>query len=260
MNLKNIRFLTALIISSVAAEAGTLRVAAYNVEFGRSATPEQIGALFKEYDLDIITLNEVPNGKWTQRVGDVLGMKFCFVGKSSSANHKNKYKSILSKTPLTNTGEIQLNGSGWGPSSVVKAQTVVEGKSFSIYSLHIPGSGHIKGVAPNAGTKAHGLAHLLGEDVSDNIITMGDYNSRKEQAPLKAMINAGFLFTWSDLGIDVSRLFTWNALSPTQNSGVIDHILYKFKNKETKATKGGIIELDKALSDHKPVWAEFTFK
>ena len=77
MNLKNIRFLTALIISSVAAEAGTLRVAAYNVEFGRSATPEHIGALFKEYNLDIITLNEVPNGKWTQRVGDVLGMKFC---------------------------------------------------------------------------------------------------------------------------------------------------------------------------------------
>ena len=77
-----------------------VRVAAYNVEFGENATPEQIGEMFKPYNLDIIGFNEVPDGDWTARVGKVLGMKHVYVGKISSANHKDKYKSILSRTPL----------------------------------------------------------------------------------------------------------------------------------------------------------------
>jgi exonuclease III len=39
---------------------------------------------------------------------------------------------------------------------------------------------------------------------------------------------------------------------------VIDHIFYSTKSK-AKVTEGGIIELKKALSDHKPVWAELSF-
>ena len=53
----------------------TVRVASYNVEFGRSTTPEQVGDMFKSYNLDIIGFNEVPSGDWTARVGKVLGMK-----------------------------------------------------------------------------------------------------------------------------------------------------------------------------------------
>ena len=77
-----------------------IRVAAYNVEFGKNATPEEIGKMFKPYNLDIIGFNEVPDGDWTARVGKVVGMKHIYVGKISSANHKDKYKSILSRTPL----------------------------------------------------------------------------------------------------------------------------------------------------------------
>ncbi|MDE0577505.1 MAG: hypothetical protein OSB39_11205, partial [Opitutales bacterium] len=77
-----------------------VRVAAYNVEFGKNATPEEIGGMFKPYNLDIIGFNEVPDGDWTARVGKVLGMQYSYVGKISSANHKDKYKSILSRTPF----------------------------------------------------------------------------------------------------------------------------------------------------------------
>ena len=77
-----------------------IRVAAYNVEFGKSTTPEQVGKMFKPFKLDMIGFNEVPDGDWTARVGKVLGMSFSYVGKISSANHKDKYKSILSRTPL----------------------------------------------------------------------------------------------------------------------------------------------------------------
>ena len=80
-----------------------VRVAAYNVEFGRSTTPEEVGKMFKPYNLDIIGFNEVPDGDWTARVGKILGMKHSYVGKISSANHKDKYKSILSRTPLQET-------------------------------------------------------------------------------------------------------------------------------------------------------------
>ena len=81
----------------------TVRVASYNVEFSKSATPEQIGEMFKPYKLDIIGFNEAPDGDWTARVGKVLGMQYSFVGKISSANHKDKYKTILSRTPLEGT-------------------------------------------------------------------------------------------------------------------------------------------------------------
>ena len=51
-----------------------VRVAAYNVEFGKNASPEEIGRMFKPYNLDIIGFNEVPDGEWTARVGNVVGM------------------------------------------------------------------------------------------------------------------------------------------------------------------------------------------
>ena len=96
----------------------TVRVASYNVEYGKSATPEEIGEMFKPYELDIIGFDEAPDGDWTARVGKVLGMQYSFVGKISSANHKNKYKTILSKTPLAGAEEYKLTGRGWNRTAV----------------------------------------------------------------------------------------------------------------------------------------------
>ena len=86
-----------------------IRVATYNVEYGENASPEEIGKMFKPYKLSIIGFNEVPDGDWTARVGKVLGMKHSYVGKISSANHKDKYKSILSRTPFEATAEYELS-------------------------------------------------------------------------------------------------------------------------------------------------------
>lgn len=69
---------------------------------------------------------------------------------------------------------------------------------------------------------------------------------------------SGFSHTWKDLKIDVSKEFTYNALDPRKNHGVIDHILYNTAS-GAKATEGAIIELDQPLSDHKPIWAEIVF-
>lgn len=71
------------------------------------------------------------------------------------------------------------------------------------------------------------------------------------------LLKAGMCPTWVDLKFDVEQHFTLDTTD--RNSlklyGVIDHILIGSKSK-LKATRGGIIELEKPLSDHKPVWAE----
>ncbi|MEE2643161.1 MAG: endonuclease/exonuclease/phosphatase family protein [Planctomycetota bacterium] len=233
-------------------EPVTVRVASYNVEFSKSATPEQIGEMFKPYKLDVIGFDEAPGGDWTARVGKVLGMSYPFVGKISSANHKDKYKTILSRTPLEGTEEHKLTGRGWNPASVVRAVTRIDGVSFAFYSLHICKSGAKDGHAYSLATR------VLPRETNGRVIVVGDYNNKLGDAAMDTIEKAGFRPTWNDLEIDVSREFTYNAQDPKKNLGVIDHILYNNRS-GARATGGGIIELKKPLSDHKPVWAEITF-
>jgi endonuclease/exonuclease/phosphatase family metal-dependent hydrolase len=235
-----------------------VRVAAYNVEFGRSTTPEEVGKMFKPYNLDIIGFNEVPDGDWTARVGKILGMKHSYVGKISSANHKDKYKSILSRTPLQETAEHELTAErrrSWNPASVVKAVTKIDGAEVAIYSLHVCRStdshrtGHV-----------YRLAHeVLPKEKKNRVIVLGDFNNNIGDTAMNMLEASGYRVTWKDLKIDVSKEFTYNALKPEQpNAGVIDHIFYNTGSKAI--TKSGeIIELKKPLSDHKPVWADISF-
>ena len=235
----------------------TVRVASYNVEFGKSATPEQIGEMFKPYKLDIIGFNEAPDGDWTARVGKVLGMEHSYVGKISSANHKDKYKSILSRTPLEGTTEHELQVQRrrcWNPASVVRAVTKIDGVPFAFYSLHICGSQENE----NKGHAYKLAAEILPMETTKRVIVVGDFNNNIGDPAMKTVESAGFTPTWKDLQIDVSKAFTYNAQDPKKNLGVIDHILTT-TSAGAKATDGGIIELEKPLSDHKPIWAQIVF-
>mgnify|MGYP001074550802 FL=1 len=70
---------------------------------------------------------------------------------------------------------------------------------------------------------------------------------------------AGMKPTWKDLTIDLSTQFTYNALNPDKNLGVIDHIFYNHASSGAKTVDSGIIELEEPLSDHKPIWAQIVF-
>lgn len=235
-------------------KAITVRVASYNVEFSRSTTPEQVGEMFRSYNLDIIGFNEVPDGNWTARVGTVLGMKHSYVGKISSANHKDKYKAILSRTPLEGTEEHEMwVNRGWNPSSVVRAVTEIGGVSIAFYSLHICASGKENGHAYQLATE------ILPKETKGQVIIVGDYNNRIGDDAMNTIEAAGMRPTWKDLNIDLSKQFTYNALKPKEkNLGVIDHILYN-PSSGASVMDGSIIELDKPLSDHKPIWAQIAF-
>ena len=229
-----------------------VRVASYNVEFSRNATPEQIGEIFKPYRFDVIGFDEAPAGDWTARVGEVLGMRHTFVGKISSANHKDKYKTILSRTPLEGTEEYKLTGRGWNPASVVRAVTKIDGISFAFYSLHICKSDATNGHAHHLATK------VLPKERTERVIVVGDFNNKIGDAAMRTIEKVGFRPTWNDLQMDVSKEFTYNAQDPKKNLGVIDHILFN-TSAGAHASNGGIIELNKPLSDHKPIWAEIVF-
>jgi len=253
-----------------------VRVAAYNVLFGNWSTPKRIGEMLKPYNFDIIGFSEVPDGSWTAQVGEELGMKYSYVGSISSANHKDKYKSILSRTPLTAKHEIEINAEGWAPASMVGAETEVQGVKLLVYSLHIPGRPYFTDQAD--GSAAEFIAEkVIPEIENESFLIMGDFNNHLGDAPLNLLEDLGLRNTWSDLEIDVKEVSTHQHIETKTESGVIDHIYYN-TNSVVHVLDGAIInnafnppdedkpmpryreeweKYGKPLSDHRPVWVEF---
>jgi len=246
-------------VFTVNLKAKKIKVIAYNIEFGRNTSPEEMSSFLKSQKADIICFNEVPAQGWTEKVGKILGMHYSYEGKIASANHEKeykdktklyygKYKSILSKYPLENPHEVLLEGLRWSPASAVIATVIVsKKKSVLVFSLHIP-----TGVDNPENSKAFHLGQILEKEYSDNdrVILAGDFNDRYDSKPMQYLYNQGFSNPYKSLGIDLSHSTT---LSREESNGkVIDHILYK----GIKIKKAGINE-EKSISDHKPVWAIF---
>ena len=252
-----------------------IRFAAYNVLFGLWAKPKSIGEMLKQYDLDVICFNEVPNGDWTARVGQVLGMEHVHVGEISSANHMNKYKSILCRFPLFDKREVTINAKGWKPASLVSAKANIKGVPLMIYSTHIPGQLEAEGSAA-----AFIAENLISSSVSENLFILGDFNNHLNEGALKSFNKVGVKSIWKELSIDTLKISTHKHIESGNESGVIDHIFFRTKTSKVNVTRGGIIssaynspeaelqmkrykkewlKYGKPLSDHRPIWAEFIF-
>lgn len=248
-----------------------LRVVAYNVACGQWATPEQIAELLKPLNPDIVLLSEVPKankGKevkdWSLRVAEALDLKHVHVGTSSSANHKSpkwgdstgnyggKFKSVISRTPLTNGADIEAEGSGWKRAKPVRVETVIAGKKFAIYSLHLPGYAHNKRqptkIEAYEGSKHKALAeHIKAEDEDCEVIVGGDFNE------------------WTE-GIVMQSLAKDAKLENATKEKSIDHILFSTKSSvkliESKRDWGPKNQNDKNVryegtwSDHPWVYCE----
>ena len=249
-----------------------LRVIAYNVACGQWATPEQIAELLKPLNPDILLLSEVPianRGKdvkdWSLRLAEALGLKHVHVGTSSSAGHKapkwgdltgnygGKYKSVLSRTPLTEAKDIIVEGSGWKRANPLRVETEIGGRKIALYSLHLPGYAHNKKqpTKPEAyeNSKHKALAdHINAEDPSYDLIVGGDFNE------------------WTD-GVVMGGLQESCKLKNVVTEQSIDHILYStarpIKLLEVKRDWGPKNLNDKneryegRLSDHPWIYAEF---
>ena len=249
-----------------------IRVVAYNVACGQWATPERIAKELKDLKPDIVLLSEVPKanrGKkvkdWSRRLADALDLDHVEVGTVSSANHRapqwgdvtgdygGKFKSVLSRTPLTKGKDYLPEGSGWRRASAFRVETEINGRKFALYSLHLPGFAHHKRqptqVASWEGSKQRGLAERINkEDASFDVIVGGDFNE------------------WTE-GLVMRSLLKKTKMKNATQEKSIDHILYSTKkgmkllqagrdwgpknqNKDNKKAQG-------CLSDHPWVWGEF---
>jgi len=260
-----------IILNNTQLSAAKLRVVAYNVACGQWATPEQIAEELKALNPDVVLLSEVPKanrGKkvkdWSHRLGDALGLGHVRVGMVSSANHKSptwgdvtgnyggKFKSVLSRTPLTEGKDFLPEGSGWARASAFRVETEINGRKLALYSLHLPGFAHHKRQPTELtaweGSKHKALAdHINAEKESYDVIVGGDFNE------------------WTEGLVMQSMLKETKMKNSTQEKS-IDHILYSTKNKmkllETGRDWGpqnqnkDNVKSNGCLSDHPWVWCE----
>ncbi len=178
-----------------------LKVIAYNIEFGRNTSIEEMSSFLMLENADIICFNEVPGQGWTKKLRKILGMPYSYEGEIASANHKQeykdktksyygKYKSILSKYPLENTHEVLLEGLSWSPASAVVATIKIsKNKNILFFSLHIP-----TGIDDPEKSKASHLAKLLEKEYSDTnrVILAGDFNDNYDSRPMQYLYDQHF--------------------------------------------------------------------
>jgi len=235
-----------------------IKVAAYNVEYGKNATAAEIGEALKPYQFDVVCFSEAPGGDWTKEAGEAMGLNYIAVGKYSTAGHVDKYKTIASRTPLYGIEEVLMADT---LHTATKAKTKINNSEFSIYAVHFPfgwrDQAHIDETTHKIATF---IEYLRLRQNSETAIVAGDFNFIPSSPEKKNMYHEMFLekgmdVTWKELGMDCTKQNTWNALNPEDegNGEVIDHIMYP--PGRMKVIEGQIIEMDKPLSDHKPVWA-----
>jgi len=238
-----------------------IKVAAYNVEYSKNGTATEIGEALKPYQFDIVCFSEAPGGDWTKEVGSAMGMDYVVVGKYATAGHKDKYKTIASRTPLTNYEEVLMADT---LHTATRAMTTIGGKEIALYSVHFPFGWRDQAHIDETTGKVTAFVNYLKEKQKvETSIAIGDFNfvlsNKNYKSPYYEMfLDIGMDASWRDLQIDVTKLGTMVEFKSEKRREVIDHIMYPAK--KIKALEGQIIEMEKPLSDHKPVWALLEIK
>ena len=244
-------------------KAVQIKVAAYNVEYSDKGTAWEIGKALKPYNFDIVCFSEAPGGDWTKEVGTVIGLDHVVVGKYSTAGHQDKYKTIASRTPLTDYEEVLMADT---LHTATRAKTTIDGKEIVLYAVHFPFGWRDQAHIDETTGKVTAFVNYLKARQADEIsIAMGDFNFVVSNidyiSPYYEMFrDIGMDASWPELNIDVTPLGTMVNFEPEQNPNgeVIDHIMYN--TKKVSAVDGQIIEMERPLSDHKPVWATLLIK
>lgn len=232
--------------ATAAPDSIDLRVVTWNVKYGELATPEQFGAQLAELDPDIVFLGEVPQRDWITKVSAASGLEYSLRGIVSSATHNDKYKAILSRTPITNACEVALFADGsWNPASAVRGTTTIDGVDVALWSTHI------------ANTKGKGhawvLADAVGQDQSKNLILGGDLNLFVDSPGMQAIRDAGLMSAWDSPGAEPEN----NNTVVGREVGVIDHVMVR-PGKDVAVRGVETVHDDPPISDHYLVWADLT--
>lgn len=240
-----------------------LNVIAYNVEYGKSATAEEIGEALLAYSPDVVCFSEAPGGDWTQRAAAVLGLDHVVVGRYSTAGHADKYKTIASRTPLYDYEEVLMTDT---LHTATKAKTRIKNHEIVVYAVHFPFGWRDQAHIDETTRKVSALVDYVSAAQHEGLpqLLMGDFNfvlsTPGVESPYYDMFaELGFTVTWNELGIDVTKENTYIEGDDESEPGeVIDHIMYESSRFETE--DGGIVVMERELSDHKAIWATLSLK
>lgn len=243
----------------------SIRVGAFNVGVGQTATAKDIALSLKSLYLDILSLEECPilidknSGveEFYSIIAKALGMEYSYISDMSSGNHwiewgkdktgkyAGKYKVILSKTPILQSKEFALEGTGWTNSSTIRIETKIKNKEFTFYSLHIPGSaGVVKGSVMKDLVDV-----VLSKDTSKRIIVMGDFNDLPESNAMQYILNSGFKSVWDDVE-DAEQYID------KYKYGQIDNMLINKSSGMKAEIAYSVFKTDVSLSDHPLLWSK----
>lgn len=243
--------------------ATQIKVAAYNVEYSKNASATEIGEALKSHNFDVVCFSEAPGGDWTKEVGSVMNLNHIVVGKYSTAGHEDKYKTIASRMPLYDYEEVLMADT---LHTATRAKMKINDTEFVIYSVHFPFGWRDQAHIDETTNKVQALINYLKERQGKELaVVAGDFNfipinSDSVNLYHKMFMDIGLDVSWKELGIDCTKLNTYNALKPEDSGSgnVIDHVMYN--TAKMKAVDGNILEMEKHLSDHKLVWALLELK
>ena len=236
-----------------------LSVTAFNVEVSRNATAREIGTALAQFEPDVAGFSEAPAGEWTAEAAAPLEMSHVVVGRYTTAGHTDKYKSIAAKTALSDYEEVLMADIYH---TATRAKATIDGVELTIYSVHFPFGWRDQAHIDETTAKIRTFVDYLAERRDDEIaIVMGDFNFLLSTDSYRSQYHEmfrdiGMDAAWRDLGIDVTRRSSSFDHGPGDDGvgRVIDHIMYP--TDKITAVDGDIIEIEKRLSDHKPVWAK----
>lgn len=223
------------------------RLVSFNIRSGLSSSIEKVGDVIAEMNPDVVALQEVDVGvARTNRADQAaelaqrLGMKHVFAG--AIKREGGDYGiALLSRLPLTRATRVDLKADmAYEPRVAIDASVCVNGKEVRVVAVHAD-------VFPwSAAANSHQLARKLAEGSTKPMIVAGDLNATPNE-------NAPRAFTVTGL-VDILKQ---RAEGPTfvGSNRRLDYIL---ADKELDLEVSGAGKVDTQVSDHVPVFADFS--
>jgi len=210
-----------------------LRVLTLNVHGGAESDATRIGEFLAKTGADIVSLQEVPDLEYRDRVAEVGGYEH--------ATGIDRFKTILSRVPIDKEEVIRLVDSR----SLIRVALRVEGIPLSIYGVHNSWD------AAGDRQARHIVDEVIPADENPRKLFLGDFND-EHYSTQSTILESELCDAWTDLGVRPSSRVTWpsTGFGGSEGAQLIDLLLYAPESGIVPVA-GEILDEVRVLSDHR---------
>lgn len=245
------------------ADGGIARVLVFNIHAGKDAggkpNLEEVAALVRSVDVDVVLLQEVDRGTrrsgnvdQVRRLAELTGYSAAF-GRSLDYDGGQYGIAALSRQPITNdlTEALPITppqaraGGSYEPRAALTFKTSIGARALQVINTHLDAS---RDEHYRLQESAHivSLAKRL-HDSASTLVAGGDFNAEPGSKTYQQVIGGGFRDAWQECGAGDG--FTYPADKP------IKRIDYLFLTPGLICTRAEVI--DTRISDHRPLLVTF---